>query len=162
MSQTSIPYEHPASANQILGWIPPLVNLIASEAFSPGTRYGGGPSPATLHLLLSVFPIARGFILAPQGVLRPVVNPSGNDDEVQTQTGPEEANIAVLSFSSSGAAPPPGREAGEQTVLLAQNSRSYYYTGRAEVREGFLDIVVTKIYPDGLATTRARYCASSQ
>jgi len=107
MSQTStIPYDFPPSIDQILERIPPLVNLLASEAFSPGLHdvYGGNdPYPAMLHLLLSIFPPARGFVPAPQGpFLRPVTNLSGS----------EGANIASLSFSSAGAAPL-GRVAGE-------------------------------------------------
>jgi len=137
MAQTTIPYDFPPSVDQILERIPPLVNLLASQAFSPRRHYvGSDPYPAIVYLLFSIFPPTRGFILAPQlGTLHLVTSPPGSNDADQTQTGPEEPNVVAPSFPSA-----------EQTGFFSRNSCSYHYAGEMK---GFLDIVVSKIYPDG-------------
>jgi len=131
MAQTTIPYDFPPSVDQILERIPPLVNLLASQAFSPRRHYvGSDPYPAIVYLLFSIFPPARGFILAPQlGTLHLVTSPPDSNDADRTQTGPEEPNVVAPSFPSAGAAPL-GRGTGEQTGFFSRNSCSYYYAGR--------------------------------
>ena len=148
MIQRQIPHEEPPSIAQILERVPLPTQLLSSKAFS-GPRelwhYENELCLSIQYLAMLILSNERGFVVAPQGLLRPVIaltnngppdddNDNGgtqtdpdddnnNNNSIQTQTGSEEMNMDAYSFSSTGAAHLQ-RGSGEQTPTSAQNSYS--------------------------------------
>ena len=81
MHQTLIHFKPPPSAEQIHGWIPPVIKLAILNVFSNEhlVHYENEIYPGIMSLLISIFPLSRGFVLGPQSILCPVVQ-SGLDD----------------------------------------------------------------------------------
>lgn len=110
-----IPHEDKPSIAQVHDLILPIVKLTVSNTLSRRVHYENELYPAILSLLICIFPLKRGFVLAHRGILRPVIEPnddnpgvngsdhSPNPDDASTQTSLEEVDTSAPSFSSTGA-----------------------------------------------------------
>jgi len=106
MSQRQIPYEDPPSIAQILERIPLPTQLISSKAFS-GPRelwhYENELYLSIQYLAMLILSNERGSVVAPQGLLRPVITLANNnnpdDDNVNGRSGEQAPTSPQNSYS---------------------------------------------------------------
>ena len=86
MVQTLIPFEQPPSVDQLHERIPPVTKHAVLNVFSGerSVHHENEIYPGIMSLLISIFPLSRGFVLGPQSILRPVVLSALDDLDVNS------------------------------------------------------------------------------
>ena len=114
-----IDHEDPPSVAQLAGRVPPITSWVTSAALAHQVHHENEIYPVINAYLSSIFPPARGFLIGPVAMLRPMVQASVDDNrstasmEQSTDAG---EGMGTLPFSSTRVV---GRYAGEQSRFLA-------------------------------------------